>query len=78
MRSTVEMTLPSYWASYLINADSSALSENEVIVIETFRADQELGWCVGVSDDSWFSFGNDFDRTGGEVASFTFEMRESL
>jgi hypothetical protein len=76
MRATVEMTLPSYWASYLINADSSALSENEVTVIEMFREDQELGWCLGVSEDSWFSYGNDFDRMGGEVSSFTFEIRE--
>ena len=45
--------LPSHWASYLINGDSSSMTEEEVkdcnICIETF------GRCIEVSEESYFT-----------------------
>ncbi len=78
MKSIKEITeeLPIYWASYLINGDSSGLEDNEEILIKNTLEHLELSSseCVSVSDDYSFRWGR-FDLPdieGGDYAVYTF------
>lgn len=62
--------LPSWWASYLINSDASGLEDSEIAEID--NSCEGLGPCVGVSEESYFSWHNDANTLGGDVAEFTF------
>jgi hypothetical protein len=67
-----EYVLPSHWAGYLINGDASGYSDEEITEIDKFVTDNELGFCTGVSDDSWFAHKNDANSLGADVSTFTF------
>lgn len=62
--------LPSWWASYLINSDASGLEDSELAEIDDFC--KGLGPCVDVSEEPYFSWHNDANAMGGDVAEFTF------
>lgn len=64
---TTTHTLPAYWASYLINMDRSSLTDQEVSEIDFYTKD--LGMCIDVSDDSYFS---QFKGIGHTVCEYTF------
>lgn len=73
MIETIELELPVYWASYLINGDSSGLEDGEQEQIDAFLAYEVPDYqCVAVSDDSWFAHSNDANDIGGDVATYTF------
>lgn len=65
-------TLPSYWASYLINGDASGLENGEEDEIDEWLLSKQPGYCVGVGDDHWFSRSNDAGTLAGDVAEYTF------
>lgn len=67
------LTLPAYYASYLINGDASGLTDAKQIAIDKFILESDVGGCVGCSDDSWFAWSNDLGNLGGYVCEFYFE-----
>lgn len=70
---TTQYTLPTYWASYLVNGDASGLETSEVRAVdEWLEREGDIGVCVDVSEDSWFAWRNDAGIIGGDVATFTF------
>jgi len=71
--SHVILTLPAYYASYLINCDPSGLTDDEQAEIDKFILDSDVGLCVGCSDDSWFAHSNDMSNLGADVCEFYFE-----
>lgn len=72
---TVTYTLPAYWASYLINGDSSGINSHDEYFADKFLADRNLQPPVSCSEESWFSHRNDSDnRLGGDVLEYTFLM----
>lgn len=71
--SHVILALPSYYASYLINCDPSGLTDAELIAVDKFILESDVGGCVGCSDDSWFAGSNDLDDLGADVMEFYFE-----
>jgi hypothetical protein len=73
--SHVILTLPAYYASYLINDDPSGLTDAEQIAVDKFILESDVGGCIGCSDDSWFAWSNDMDNLGGDVMEFYFERR---
>lgn len=62
--------LPEWWACYLINGDASGLEDSEIAEIDSFC--EGLGSCVDVSEEPYFSWENDANGLGGDVAEFTF------
>ena len=71
----IEYTLPAYWASYLINGDSSSLSDEETAEADNFVASINA-YCVNCADE-WseghneFGF-NDANNLRGETLVFEF------
>lgn len=82
---TVTYTLPSHWASYLINGDSSSFSLNddggnaELKMIDDWCEANNLGFCLDCTNEEEFSWHNDGPQPnlGNSVADFTFELRET-
>ena len=87
---TIDFVLPVYWASYLINGDDSGISEKERAEIDSFVAGVEVDAivkdgvlvsakhihsCLTMSEESSFSWWNDATGLGGDVATFTFIVR---
>ena len=78
MKSIKEITeeLPIYWASFLINGDSSGLEDGEETLIKETLDYLELSSfeCASVSDDYSFRWGRfDLpDLEGGDYAVYTF------
>ena len=65
--------LPVYWASYLINGDDSGLEPGERQEIDTWLAKQGLDRGDAVDcGEPYFSWNNDANGIGGDVAEFTF------
>ena len=60
-------SLPSYWASYLINGDPSGLRDWDIA--ECDRATKGLGNCVDVSEEQ--NFGR-YGRYGCDLSEYTF------
>jgi hypothetical protein len=69
---SAEFVLPATWAGYLINGDATGYSDEEIKEIDDFCDSHELGFCTGVSDDTWFAHKNDANSLGSDVATFTF------
>ena len=69
----VEYTLPAYWASYLINGDDSGIQAWQRKEIDEFLKREKLGPAVGVSEETYFKRYNDYNMSGGDVATYTFE-----
>lgn len=67
---TEEYKLPMYWASYLINGDSSGLLENELEEIQRFINGKGLGACLDCSDEPEFLW-----SMGADCLTYTFLRR---
>lgn len=76
MTKTEKYILPSYYASYLIDGDHSSLEDAEIEKINKWIKKEGLGWCLNVSEDSYFAYRSDLDSMGGDVSEFTFEVKE--
>lgn len=69
---TIEVTLPVYWASYLINGDASGLQDGEQEEIDAYMELQAPYTCaVDCEQESTFSWRNDANNLGGDVLRFT-------
>jgi len=75
----IEIRLPSYWGSYLVNGDGSGLEENEETTIhETLEwADISLSnhQCVDVLDDSSFEYSDIPGLLAGDYCTYIFINR---
>lgn len=80
MLTSIEYTLPAYWASYLVNGDASGLEDGEQETIDAWLSSQgNIGQCVDVSEDTWFAWRNDSNNgLGGDVATFAFLVSSVL
>ena len=66
-------SLPSYWASYLINGDASGMDDGDQADCDAWLASLPYGYnCVGVSGDPEFRPSNDAGTLAGECADYTF------
>ncbi len=66
--------LPAHFASALINADESGLSDTESQLLRDFVHKNCNGLCVGCSDDQFFTSRHDMPRIGAaECLEFYFE-----
>ena len=69
---TTTFTLPSHWASYLINGDASGLDDNEITEIDEFLA-ANPGWsCIGCEEFGFFSNTNDAGTLAGDCLKYDF------
>jgi hypothetical protein len=70
---TITLSLPAYWASYLINGDPSGLEPDEQEQIDAFLAREGLGSPVSCSEEASFSRYNDAHTAlAGNVLDYTF------
>lgn len=69
----VEYTLPAHWASALINSDTSGMTDEEEQELNEWLEDEKPGYCVGCSDESFFTWRNDATQLGGECLTYTFQ-----
>ena len=72
-------TLPSHWASYLVNSDPTGLEDDEQETVDRFVDCERLGHCVDVSEETAFVHYHDARLYGvlpGDCADYTFECRE--
>ena len=69
----IELTLPTYWASYLIYGDDSGLQDGEALAIDAYLEEYQVGACINVENDDYISRVNDAN-TGllGDVCTYTF------
>lgn len=74
-------TLPSFWASYIINRDSSSLFELDRKEVDRcldwihdvqFEKDGSTLYPVSILDDSRYQDDNDWDNIGGMVSTYVF------
>lgn len=69
----IEYTVPTWTLSALINADLSGLTEEDIESLDKFieRVSEDHGNAIFMlgdeSENSWFSWSNDFDKLGSEV-----------
>jgi len=66
-REVLTIDLPEYWAGFLINNDASNMEEEEIT--QCLQAVKDLGYCVQVSDDSYFAT---YKGIGHTMATYTF------
>lgn len=66
---TVTYTLPTYWASALINNDESGLEDSDIKQMNNWLERNKPGSCVEVSEDTDF---RTFEGLGCDVAEYTF------
>jgi hypothetical protein len=72
-RDMVELTLPMYWACYLMYGDASGLQDGEAEAIDAYLQEYEVGACINIEDDAYFSWTNDANTgLGGDVCTYTF------
>lgn len=78
MIKTETYSLPSYWASYLINGDASGMEDAEQAQADRFLSDKNLGGAMGCSDEAEFSRSHDAQyitgNLAGDVMNFTFPV----
>jgi hypothetical protein len=67
--------LPSHWSTYLLNGDGSGLTDAEIEEVEDWCAANDNPRFVSVGDD-YFSWSNDANMKGGNVADFTVLVEE--
>lgn len=65
-------TLPVYWATALVNDDWSGMSDDDERECREWLARTQPGYCVGVSEETWFAWRNDATTLGGDVAEYSF------
>lgn len=71
--------LPEHWASALVNADESGMSEEEIAEMNAWLAERpELGLCVNVSGEPEFSHYHDAREwvLPCNCVTYTFELIE--
>lgn len=68
-------TLPQCWACYLMYGDFSGLSEQEIEQADTYLRLLDGAYLVSVDDDSHFSWSNDANNDGYDVATFIFHRQ---
>ena len=71
---TTTYVLPAHWASALINADESGMSDEESRALNDWLRDTNAGYCVDCSDESEFRHTHDADEyaLAGDCLTFTF------
>jgi len=78
----IELTLPTFWASSLVNGDDTGLDDDEQAQLDAFVDDmvRQYGkcWCLGIKngDDPVFTSyhdANEFGVLAAECAIFVFE-----
>ena len=74
----ITYTLPSYWASYLINQDVSGLAKLEKALIDKFLTDNKLPFPLSVSDEVEFKYSNDANKIGGDTLEYTFYCEDEI
>jgi hypothetical protein len=66
-------SLPSYWASYLINGDASGMDDDEQAQCDAFLESLPYGFsCVDYSEESDFRHSNDAGTLAGDCLDYTF------
>ena len=65
-------TLPIYWASYLVNGDSSGMEDGESDQVDQFIESEKLGPCEGCYGEPSFRHSNDATNLGGDVCYYIF------
>lgn len=69
---TTTFTLPSYWASYLINGDDSGIDDDDKTACDNFLA-ANPGWsCIGCEEFGFFSNTNDAGTLAGDCLEYDF------
>jgi len=70
----IEVRLPIYWASYLVNNDASGLEDGEEDQVQETLEYLELDkWiCVDVKDDISFEYPFLLDLLGGDYCTYVF------
>lgn len=70
----VKFTLPSFWASYLVNGDASGLDDHEIKAIDRWLDANNLSSPLGYEDVGfyWHNDGPE-GHLGGDCMGFTFE-----
>ena len=63
---TIEYTLPTWAAGYLINGDGSNLTDAELEQLETF-AEKEGVMFFSRSEEHWHAHGNDLNKSMGDT-----------
>lgn len=72
---TETYTLPSFWASLLINGDATGYEESELAEINGWLDfHPELGPCLACSDEEEFRWRNDANNLGTTVLDFIFPV----
>ena len=73
---TVTYILPSFYASYLINADASGYTDEEIDLIDSFVDRKKLGHCLNADvENTYFTHGHHLNRNqGADVCEFTFRV----
>ena len=66
---TITYKLPAYWASYLINGDSSGLEESELQTVDSFLQANKDPHFVDCGEQ-YFSHSNDATKLGGDVCDY--------
>lgn len=68
-------TLPAFWASALINGDSSGLSDDEDQALAQWLDDVKPGYCVGCEDSPEFTRWHDAREysSAGDCLTFIFQ-----
>ena len=74
----IEVRLPIYWASYLVNNDASGLEDGEENQVQETLEYLELDkWiCVDVKDDISFEYPFLPDLLGGDYCTYVFHNYE--
>lgn len=67
----ITYTLPTCFASYLMNDDSSGLEDSDIEQIDKFVQERKI-YCVGVLDNEKFTSHNDLDNFGADCSTFQF------
>jgi len=77
-----EVSLPSSWASALINDDWTGYKDDEIRIIKELLRFSGLQsyFCVDVADDSTFQqvpsyWGPSYELLAGNYSTFTFQLR---
>jgi hypothetical protein len=68
-----EYVLPSNWASALINADESGMTEEDITEMNQYLDFVKPGFCVGCSDESEFMHRCDADVMPCDCLTYTFQ-----
>ena len=76
---TIDYTLPAFWASYLINGDSSGLEDKEAAQIDAFLTGEGLRDPLGCSEDNGnfctFHDARPYGVLACDCLTYTFEVQ---